>query len=222
MEQSYNTQATGPNGYGYAGSDYGLYCMSLAHQIAELRREIGETECGIKEDIHAQSLAHSNEFCNVNKNVTDNAHRNVIETLTNRSVLEGVKCDLDKSILETRSILAEKVDRETDVIKERLNGFERQVAESFCTVRGEIKDSERRILDRLTSDKLDEKNETIDRLRHENRHNDIRFMVQGIGNEVGNLKQMFNSFEQNQYAKSVIKQSGVGNAAIPIMPVTQQ
>lgn len=188
-------------GAGYGSSaDYGIYCMSLAHQIAELRREGGESECGIKESIHAQSLMHSKEFCDTNKNVADGAVRNLIAT-------KDATCVLDKSILESRQILAEKIDRESDLIKLQLNNFERQVAENFCQVRTEAKDNTQKILDKMSYYEDRRKDDIIDELRHDKRH---LTQLSLFSNEMNSIKSMINSIEQKQEVtnKSIIFGNG--------------
>lgn len=189
-----------PNSHHGYGHGYANDCMSLAHQIAELRAQVGQTECGIKESILSQSLSMGKDFCDTNKNVSDNAGRGMIEILTNRYTL-------GQNILESRSVINEKVDREADVIKERLTGFERNVDENFCSIRNEIKDSERRILERLALDKLDEKKEIIDELRHDNRH---LKQLNLFSNDISILKSMINSIEQKQEVtnKSIIFGNG--------------
>lgn len=174
--------------------------LILANQLCDMHASIRDVEADLKESIHAVSIAMGAEFCATNKNVSDNAHR------------------LDKSILEGRQIICEKIDRETDCIKSEVRQFERQTAENFCSLRTELKDSERRIIDRLTADKLDEKKEIIDELRHGIRYRDQQLL---IGNQLNDLKVMMNSIEQNQRFSSKTVQFGTGNVSTPTQTANQ-
>lgn len=201
----------GASGHG-AGYSY-LDCMILS-RMGELEKSIGESGCGVKETIHSQSLMHSKEFCDTNKNVADVAVRNLVATK------DGV-CILDKSILESRQILAEKIDRESDSIRTQLNQFERQVSENFCQVRTEAKDNTQKVLDKMAYYEDRRKDDIIDELRHERRYNDIRFMVQGVSNEVNGIKQLFNSQQFEQRFSSKVNQFGAGNVALPVQTANQ-
>ncbi len=188
-----------------------------AEGICDLRRDVAKCEADVKDTIHNQSLAFGAEFCSLGKkvgevectilkNAADIAHRDSLH-------LASVERDLQNRVHESRQVLTALISDKTDNIKDQLRAFEMSASEKFCSVKTEIKDSERRILDRLYADKLDEKNEIIESLRHE-RNND-RFNYQfGLQNaEINYMKQMMGSIEQNQRFSSKTVQFGTGNLA---------
>jgi len=83
--------------------------------------------------------------------------------------------------------------RNTQSIKDQLVMMERKIDEDFCQVRAEIKDSRQEILNRLFSDKLDEKNDEIAELRAERAHltSTIQFSNQftAINSAIADLSQ---------------------------------
>lgn len=189
------------------GTEYAACMMSLGHQVAELRKDIGDVECGIKESILSQSLSNGQEFCAVNKNISDHAHRNVIEILTNRSALKDVECNFSN-----------KMSDEISIVKAQINSFQRDTDHQFCEVKSLIKDSTAIIMKQLADDKLDEKNDEIAKLRSKNERLEDRFI---ISQELNGLKTMINSVEQNQRFNSKTVQFGTGNVALPTQTANQ-
>ncbi len=75
------------------------------------------------------------------------------------------------------------------------------------------RDNTRLILDRLYADKLDEKNEVIESLRHERYADRHAHQIALQNYELASLKQMINSVEQTQRFSSKTVQFGTGNLA---------
>lgn len=192
-----------------------------AENTADLRHDVAKSEADIKEAIHAQSLVQGQEFCGVNKSIheaecaiikndCDIAHRNTIQ-------LNSVERDLQNQILSNRSILLKEVGDKTDRVLDRMNGFERETYSKFHQLEVSGLKNTREILDRLSSDKLDEKNSEILKLRTrgDRDHYSNQFALQN--QEINYLKQMLNSVEQNQRFTSKVVTFGNGN----ITPTTQ-
>lgn len=165
---------------------------SLGDGFCDTAKSIGEVKCEI-----------GKSECEILKNAGDIAHRNTI-------ALSSLERNLQKEIA-----------LEGDKTRTQLYAFERAAAEEFCKVKTEALLNTQKILDRLSADKLDEKQEIIDSLRHEryaDKHNHL-FALQN--QELAFLKQSINSVEQNQRFSSKTVQFGAGNVAIPTQTANQ-
>lgn len=179
---------------------------------------IAKAEADIKEAL-------GNGFCEVEKSIGDASCENIKSQgeISHRNTihLNSVERDLQNRILENRAIITKEIGDKTDRLRDQSYSFERSISEKLCEIKAEAKDNTRLILDRLTSDKLDEKQEIIDSLRHErshDRHNHA-FAMQNM--EIASLKQMLNSVEQSQRFSSKTVQFGAGNVAIPTQTANQ-
>lgn len=185
----------------YVGSDdkyIGLYqeFCALNQHIADARLQSCETEARIKDAIQRLQIEENDNFNQLEMQVTSserNLHNNIVE----------VRVDALKA--ETR-------------LADRITNFERSTDEKFCNIKGEIKDSTRLILDRLTSDKIDEKNDEIAELRACNRAKGQELL---FSNQQNKLESMINSIAQEQKFSSKLTQFGVGNVAIPTQTANQ-
>lgn len=206
----------GTSGYGVSGTD--PLAWMAANQTADLRRDvakseadlskqIGEAECRILSEVgdaECGILSKVGEAeCTLLKSQADIAHRNTIH-------LNSVERDLQNRILENRQISTKE-----------LNDVERSLSEKLCDIKADAKDNTRLILDRLYADKLDEKNEIIESLRHERSHDRHAHAFALQNQELSYLKQMINSVEQTQKFSSKTVQFGAGNVAIPTQTANQ-
>lgn len=202
---------------------------TIANQVSDLRRDVGETEASLKDTIHVQSLNHSQEFCTVNKNIGDSEARtsnhlaNMERDLQNR-IFESQKEALMANKDLTVRIMSESKDTNKNIVDEsrftnkNIDDFKSETCENFCEVKTLIKDSTQTILKQLYDDKLDEKNSVIAELRAENRAKD-RDLI--LANELNGLKTLINSVDQNQRFYSKTVQFGAGNVALPVQTANQ-
>lgn len=192
-----------------------------ANGVCNLREQVSKAEASLKDTIHAQSIANGAEFCGLNKAVLSDGSLTRLNLANAERDLQNRIHEARLEALKTNTELSKYLSDKSDIVKEKISAFERNVDENFCKVRTEIKDSERRILDRLSADKLDEKNEIIESLRHE-RYADKSAYQFGLQNqEIATLKQMINSVEQTQKFSSKTVQFGAGNVAIPTQTANQ-
>ena len=178
-----------------------------ANGICDLRRDVAKSEADIKEAVgrgFCETLKSIGDAeCAISKNAMDIAHRSTIH-------LNSVERDIQNRVLENRQVFTAE-----------LNQLERSLSEKLCDIKSDGRENTRLILDRLTQDKLDEKNEIIDSLRHERAHDKYAHLFALQNQELSSLKQMINSVEQTQRFSSKTVQFGAGNVAIPTQTANQ-
>lgn len=186
----------------------------IANSVNDLRAEVGETKATIKDSIHQQSLANGMEFCGINKSilnassVTQQQLANVERDLQNR-IHEGMR-QTQTSAADLSRYLSDK----GDSIKDKLASFVASTAENFCTVRSEIRDNTLRVLDRLSSDILDSKNQRINELLNAAScsKSDYQFGLQS--QRMNYFEQTLgDSIKQHQAFTSKTVQFGTGNSS---------
>lgn len=218
----------------YTGND--ALTNVAANGICDLRRDVAKSESDIKTAILQQSLSNSQEFCAVNKSVHD-AECNIVKNAADISqrdsiALAAIERDLQNRLHETRQVLTsligdkteriiDRFDRDTVDLKNQMRIFEMSASEKFCDIKSQVKDSERRILDQLSANKLDEKNEIIDSLRQERTNDKFAYQFGLQNQDISYLKQMINSVDQNQKFSSKVTQFGTGNLATPTQTANQ-
>jgi len=218
MENSVNYQKTAGEGYSELA----------AYEAAQNGWRVAKSEADIKEAIMSGQQRLFQEFCLTNKNIGDgfcstlkaigDSECSIIKNesdIAQRATihLNSVERDLQNRILENRAILLQDNATKTDRVLDRMNEFERSNAEKLCDIKSQIKDSERRILDQMCADKLDEKNSLIAELRAEKTCNSYNHQFALQNQHLDYLKQMINSVEQNQKFSSKVVQFGAGNLA---------
>ncbi len=157
------------------------------------------------------------QSCETEGEIKDAIQRLQLENTVNFRAAESNMCSVERTLTFRLTEIEKENLRTEGRISNRINDFERSVDEKICTLRTEAKDNTRVILDRLSADKLDEKNELIDELRHSNRHKDQTLL---FSNQLNELKSMVNSVEQNQRISSKIVQFGA-NVATPTQTSNQ-
>lgn len=193
----------------------------LQHDVADQSSKVGDkiNAAMAQDNANARSMEHM--ICATERNLAEGQREVQRDVVENKHVIKDAQCSIEREVmqnrvdlLKTESKLIERLDYETDIIKERLNGFERSVDHQFCDVKGNIKDSERRILDRLTADKLDEKNNIIDELRHERRQSELIFSQKeqqlAFSNQLNLLHSQLIDLSQNQKATNQAINFGTG------------
>jgi hypothetical protein len=170
------------------------------------------------------SRAAEQMMCGMERNLVE-GHRDIQrDVVENKFAIKDAQCELGKEIIQNRfevakteSKIVERLDYESDLIKMQMTNFERSVDKQFCEVKSDIKDSERRILDRLTADKIDEKNDLINELRHERRNCEALFAQKenqlAFSNQLNLLHSQMIELNQNQRATNTTYQFGAGNLA---------
>lgn len=228
MEHGMNAVATiidarDRRGYDDYRRDCGLEEV-IADGVQRLQHDVPESTASIKDSIQAARDGAAEDakhivdiLCQGEKAIMHKISDNLAATKDAETRLGDKVMGNRFELSQVQSKLIERLDYETDIVKERLNGFERSVDKQFCEVKENIKDSERRILDRLTSDKLDEKNNIIDELRHERRQSELIFSQKeqqlAFSNQLNLINSMLNDLSQNQKFNSKVVQFGAGNLA---------
>lgn len=179
----------------------------LQHDVPEVKNAIADkvNAAMAQDNANARSMEHM--ICGTERNLAEGQREIQRDVVQNR--FEGV---------QSENRIIRQIDTETDIIKERLTNFERSTDKQFCETNMAIKDSERRILDRLTSDKIDEKNDLIAELRAKCARTEDTLSFSNQNNE---LKSMINSVLQEQKFSSKVTQFGLGNVALPTQTANQ-
>lgn len=178
----------------------------IANGVHQIGRDVPEVKNAIADKVNA-AMAQDNANARSMEHMVCATERNLAEG--QREVLRDVVQNRFEGVQSENRIIRQ-IDAETDIIKERLTNFERSTDKQFCETNMNIKDSERRILDRLYSDKLDEKNDEIARLRAKCARTED---VLSFSNQNNELKSMINSIAQEQRFSSKTVQFGTGNLA---------
>lgn len=178
----------------------------IADNVSDIRQQIPDVKADVSKHIQMSMLQENNNSRNTDQLIFG----------SDKAMLEGFGRLFTEIVenrfrtKETEANMLRALDCETDSIKEKMSDFERSVDHQFCAVKGDIKDSERRILDRLSLDKLDEKNDEIARLRAKCDQGQNNLF---LANELNGIKSLINSVEQTQRFNSKVVQFGAGNLA---------
>lgn len=208
MEQSTAAQMQGASAYGYGSGYDPLLLKAIGDGFCDLSKQVGEVACSVGTKV-------GDAECNILKNAGDISHRESAH-------LSAVERDLQNRVHETRQILTQliadktdrvldRVDRDTAEVKSQLYAFERMAAEKFCEVKTEGLKNTQAILDVLAKNKLDEKNEIIESLRHERSHDKYHHQFALQNQELNYIRQSINSIEQDQRFSSKTVTFGNGN-----------
>lgn len=176
---------------------------SILTGVHLLEKSIGDGFCDTAKSIGEVKCEISKSECEILKNAGDIAHRNTI-------ALSSLERNLQKEIA-----------LEGDKTRTQLYAFERAAAEEFCKIKTEGLLNTQKILERLSADTLDRKNDRINELMHDKTHSAYTHQFALQNAHLDYLKQSINSIEQNQRFSSKTVQFGAGNVAIPTQTANQ-
>lgn len=194
-------------GYGN-GEGAGLGSSALLWALLLGRRDHGDCD----RDKFVNVLAAEN-IADLRKETTEN-RADIIDNLRQvQSDLKGKICDSEKeamkagfeakvSILETRSELQSKVCEVGHTVRE-----------AKCEIEDKIQLSTAAILKQLHEDKLDEKNDIIEQLRHRNLFHEQNQIFANQFNSINSVLSHILMQDQKQGNKTI--QYGLGNVATP-------
>ncbi len=188
--------------------------VSDGEHFCSLGKEIGDAECAILTAVKDDGSMTRLNLSNAERDIQNRIHEARLESL--------------KTNMEVSRYLADK----TDAVKNRIEGFERNVDMQFqatalsieksvaaAALAGEV--NTRTILQKLDADKLDEKNQKINELLNERCADRYGYQFGLQNQEIANMKQLLGSIEQTQKFSSKSVQFGTGNVAIPTQTANQ-
>lgn len=157
---------------------------------SDLKAEVKGVEAGLRESLLNQTIGFGNEFRG-------------LEGRIDHAALDAVKAQFEAKIASLEA---------TNKIEGRMNAFEVNTDRQFCSTNHNIEASERRILEKLNLNILEQKNDEIAQLRE-----DKRGLTQSIvfGNQLNAINSQLNEMAQNIRATNQTIQLGTGNLATP-------
>lgn len=215
----------------------------VIESIADVRADIGQAKSDIRESVgqHAQHLQNrlgdaegkitaqiTGAERHLSKEVFDTRATVLNDGSLTRLNLANAERDLQNRIHETRlealktnTELSRYLSDKTDIVKEKMAAFERNVDGQFKDVQIQAEKNTRIITDRLDASERRALKDELDETRMElfNGKSANQFALQN--QEIANLKQLLNSVEQTQKFSSKSVQFGTGNVAIPTQTANQ-
>lgn len=127
--------------------------------------------------------------------------------------LKNKICDAEKAGIESRWEAKFAVSEARNDINSKVCEVGHTVREAKCEIEDKIQLSTAAILKQLHEDKLDEKNDEIERLRHRNLFHEQNQIFANQFNSINSV--LSHILMQDQKQSSKIVQFGAGNAAVP-------
>lgn len=172
----------------------------------------------LKDSIAEAKDALNERLSNAEGRLFSAAHASEVRDLESRFLLANRIGDLERGAQERFFQLQTKGLENTIAIKDQICEFEHHVDHEFCTIRKEISDSTRLVLERLTQDKLDDKNDEIANLRRERDGINQQLL---FSNQFNAMNSIIANLSNEQKLTNKIVQLGAGNTAIPVAANTQ-
>lgn len=120
-------------------------CSWMAANTAQdIRGDLGRAEAGIKETIHAQSVAMGSEFCGLSQKVGD------VEARLGTKISDA-ECRLATHIGDKAAFIIEKVDREADRVSGELQTFRVESIREFGNQNLKLCEAENRLTTLINS-----------------------------------------------------------------------
>lgn len=172
----------------------------IADGVQRLQHDVPEQAAALKDSIQASTNSATDGFRHVVDIMCQDTNRITHGLRDNAEAIGKAECEIIREIgnvrfegAKTESKLIERMDYESDQVKSQLTGFERSVDKQFCETKEAIKDSERRLFDKLCDMENERKNDLISELRATSRNRDLEIAIERNNVAFSNQLQMINS-----------------------------